>query len=64
MVTFSGSMFFFMGILRFAMETLRGDDRGPIHGGLAPSQMIALCAILIAGSILLVQKTAKHDAHA
>ncbi len=51
------------GILRFAMETLRGDDRGPVYGGLAPSQIIALAAILIAGSILLVQKTAKHDAH-
>jgi phosphatidylglycerol:prolipoprotein diacylglycerol transferase len=52
------------GVLRFAMETLRGDDRGPLHGGLAPSQIIALIAILISGSILLVQATAKHDAHA
>src|SRR5690348_3529795 len=52
------------GILRFAVETLRGDDRGPIYGGLAPSQIIALIAILVAGSILLVQKTTtKHDAH-
>ena len=51
------------GVLRFAMETLRGDDRGPTHGGLAPSQIIALAAILVSGSILLVQKTAKHDAH-
>ncbi len=55
---------FLYGILRFAIETLRGDDRGPIHGGLAPSQIIALIAILISGSILLVQKTTKHDAHA
>ena len=52
------------GILRFAMETLRGDDRGPVYGGLAPSQIIALVAILISGSIFLVQKTTKHDAHA
>jgi phosphatidylglycerol:prolipoprotein diacylglycerol transferase len=52
------------GILRFAMETFRGDDRGPMHGGLAPSQIIALIAILISGSILLVQKTTQHDAHA
>ncbi len=52
------------GALRFAMETLRGDDRGTLHGGLAPSQIIALVAILISGSILLVQKTTNHDAHA
>jgi len=52
------------GLLRFAVEILRGDDRGPLHGGLAPSQIIALIAILIAGSVLLVQKTTKNDAHA
>lgn len=52
------------GGLRFAMETLRGDDRGPIYGGLAPSQIIALVAILVAGSKLLVQMTTKNDAHA
>jgi len=52
------------GILRFAMETLRGDDRGAMIGGLAPSQVIALAAILISGSILLVKTTTKHDAHA
>ena len=52
------------GILRFVMETLRGDDRGALIGGLAPSQIIALAAILISGSILLVKKTAHHDAHA
>ena len=52
------------GTLRFAMETLRGDDRGPLHGGLAPSQIIALMAIVISGSILMVQVTSKHDAHA
>jgi len=51
------------GFLRFWMETLRGDDRGGFIGGLAPSQMIALTAIVIAGSILLVKKTAHHDAH-
>ncbi len=55
---------FLYGVLRFAMETLRGDDRGPVYGGLAPSQIIALAAILIAGSILLVKVTAKNDAHA
>jgi phosphatidylglycerol:prolipoprotein diacylglycerol transferase len=63
-----GSIFwlyvFLYGILRFAMETLRGDDRGPLHGGLSPSQIIALVAMLISGSIFLVQATTKHDAHA
>ena len=52
------------GILRFAMETLRGDDRGPLYGGLAPSQIIALVAILISGSIFLVQVTSQHEPHA
>jgi phosphatidylglycerol:prolipoprotein diacylglycerol transferase len=51
------------GILRFVMETLRGDDRGAMIGGLAPSQIIALTAILISGSVLLVKKTSPHDAH-
>jgi phosphatidylglycerol:prolipoprotein diacylglycerol transferase len=50
------------GLLRFWMETLRGDDRGGYIGGLSPSQMIALAAIVVAGSILLVKKTAQHDA--
>ena len=52
------------GILRFAMETLRGDDRGAMHGGLSPSQLIALAAILVSGSIFLVQATSKHVTHA
>jgi phosphatidylglycerol:prolipoprotein diacylglycerol transferase len=51
------------GVLRFGLETLRGDDRGAMIGGLAPSQMIALVAILISGSILLVKMTSHHDAH-
>jgi phosphatidylglycerol:prolipoprotein diacylglycerol transferase len=53
---------FLYGVLRFAMETLRGDDRGPLHGGLAPSQIIALVAMLVSGSILLVQATSKPNA--
>ena len=53
---------FLYGVLRFAMETLRGDDRGPVYGGLAPSQIIALVAVLISGSIFLVQAAAKNDA--
>ncbi len=52
------------GLLRFAVESLRGDDRGPVHGGLAPSQIIALLAVLVSGSIFLVQTAAKNDAHA
>jgi phosphatidylglycerol---prolipoprotein diacylglyceryl transferase len=63
-----GDIFWFYvllyGILRFMMETLRGDDRGPLYGGLAPSQIIALVAILISGSIFLVQVTSRHDSHA
>ena len=55
---------FLYGSLRFAMETLRGDDRGPVHGGLAPSQIIALIAVLISGSIFLVQTAAQNDHHA
>jgi len=51
------------GLLRFWMETLRGDDRGGLIGGLAPSQIIALAAIVVSGSILLVKKTTPHDAH-
>jgi phosphatidylglycerol:prolipoprotein diacylglycerol transferase len=53
----------FYGMLRFVIEMLRGDDRGAVIGGLAPSQMIALAAIVVAGSTLLVRMTAHHDAH-
>jgi len=63
-----GEIFWFYmllyGLLRFWMETLRGDDRGGMIGGLAPSQIIALAAIVVSGSILLVKMTAQHDAHA
>jgi phosphatidylglycerol:prolipoprotein diacylglycerol transferase len=52
------------GALRFAMELLRGDERGPLLGGLAPSQFIAMSAVLVAGSILIAKKTTPHDAHA
>jgi len=50
------------GLLRFVMEILRGDDRGSLVGGLEPSQIIAMLAILVAGSVLIVKKTAPHDA--
>ena len=63
-----GEVFWFYlllyGALRFVIETLRGDDRGATVGGLAPSQLIALTAILVSGSILLVKKTTQYDAHA
>jgi len=52
------------GILRFAVEFLRGDDRGPTLGGLFPSQIIALIAILVAGSVIIAKQTTKNDAHA
>ncbi len=42
------------GLLRFAMEFFRSDDRGPMVGGLSPSQLVALGMILIAGSFLAV----------
>ena len=39
-------------VLRLIMESLRGDDRGPTIGGLYPSQIIAILAIIVAGSII------------
>jgi phosphatidylglycerol---prolipoprotein diacylglyceryl transferase len=49
-------------VLRFGLEWLRGDDRGPTLGGLYPSQVIALIALLIAGSVLLAQTAALEEA--
>ncbi len=51
------------GALRFVVEFYRGDDRGFIWGGLSPSQIIALTAIVVAGSIFLVRLTTRHDTH-
>jgi hypothetical protein len=48
------------------MELVRGDDRGPTFGGLYPSQVIALVAVLAAGSVLIAQMSAAqktNDAH-
>jgi phosphatidylglycerol:prolipoprotein diacylglycerol transferase len=45
------------GVLRFAMELLRGDDRGPMWADLYPSQIIAVIAILVSSSLLIVQAT-------
>lgn len=56
---------FFYGALRFVMEFFRGDDRGPTFGGLSQGQIIGILAVVIAGSILIAQKTAPrtNDAH-
>jgi phosphatidylglycerol---prolipoprotein diacylglyceryl transferase len=51
------------GFLRFFVEVFRGDERGFILGGLSPSQLIALLAILVAGSIFLVRVASRHDSH-
>ncbi len=51
------------GALRFSIEFLRGDDRGPTVGGLYPSQLIALAAIVVAGSVIIAQTAETHDAH-
>jgi phosphatidylglycerol---prolipoprotein diacylglyceryl transferase len=48
------------GALRFAMEILRGDDRGPTLGGLYPSQLISLSALLLATCVLAAQASAKE----
>ena len=51
------------GILRFGMELLRGDDRGPLWADLYPSQVIALIAILVSASILITQITSSEESH-
>ncbi len=50
------------GLLRFTVEVLRGDDRGPTLGGLSPSQIIAGVSVLIAGGIFVVRVASRHDA--
>lgn len=52
------------GALRFGIEMLRGDDRGPVLGGLHPSQFIALAAFLVSASILIAKAVSPHDANA
>jgi len=47
--------------LRFGVEFLRGDDRGPTVGGLFPSQLIALVGILVASSVLIAQAASKSE---
>jgi phosphatidylglycerol:prolipoprotein diacylglycerol transferase len=51
------------GVLRFGMEMMRGDDRGPLWADLYPSQLIAIAAILVAASILIAQMTASDEIH-
>jgi phosphatidylglycerol:prolipoprotein diacylglycerol transferase len=61
-----GQIFWFYilmyGAGRFAMELVRGDDRGPTLGGLYPSQIIALAAMIVASSVLVAQASIKEDA--
>jgi phosphatidylglycerol:prolipoprotein diacylglycerol transferase len=52
------------GVLRFGMEILRGDDRGPLWADMYPSQVIAIIAILISASILISQvASTSEDMH-
>jgi phosphatidylglycerol---prolipoprotein diacylglyceryl transferase len=53
----------FYGILRFGMEMLRGDDRGPMWAGFYPSQVIAIIAILVSGSLLIAQAASPEESH-
>lgn len=48
------------GSLRFIVEFMRGDDRGPTMGGLYPSQVLALLAVLLAASILIAEVSARE----
>jgi len=47
--------------LRFGVEFARGDDRGPTIGGLYPSQLIALIAMLVSASVLIAQAASKSN---
>jgi phosphatidylglycerol:prolipoprotein diacylglycerol transferase len=51
------------GILRFGMEMLRGDDRGTLFANLYPSQLLALVAILVSGSILIAHVASTGHLH-
>jgi phosphatidylglycerol:prolipoprotein diacylglycerol transferase len=51
------------GLLRFGMELLRGDDRGPIWADLYPSQLIAIVAVLLSASILIAQMASPEEIH-
>lgn len=46
------------GLLRYSVELFRGDDRGAMVATLAPSQWLALAAVLTAGTVLVLQLTA------
>jgi phosphatidylglycerol:prolipoprotein diacylglycerol transferase len=52
------------GLLRFGLELLRGDERGPGAGGLSPSQLIALGAVLVSSSILIARAASQPNANA
>jgi phosphatidylglycerol:prolipoprotein diacylglycerol transferase len=42
------------GVLRYSVELFRGDDRGVVVAGLYPSQWIAVAAILVAATALII----------
>jgi len=54
------------GVLRYSVETFRGDDRGVVLAGLQPSQWIAVAAILIAATMLVIRYATsdRHHGHA
>ncbi|MBI5246107.1 MAG: prolipoprotein diacylglyceryl transferase [Elusimicrobia bacterium] len=45
--------------LRFAVEFLRGDDRGAFTFGLSPSQWVALVAAVVTAAVLAARRRAK-----
>ena len=45
--------------LRFAVEFLRGDDRGAFTLGLSPSQWVALAAVVVTAAVLATRRRAK-----
>jgi phosphatidylglycerol---prolipoprotein diacylglyceryl transferase len=51
------------GFLRLGVEMLRGDNRGPTLAGLFPSQIIAIIAILVAGSLLIAHAASPSESH-
>jgi phosphatidylglycerol:prolipoprotein diacylglycerol transferase len=51
------------GLLRFAVEIVRGDDRGPMFADLYPSQLLSIVAVLVSASILIAQITSDEEIH-
>jgi len=49
------------GTMRFAMEFLRGDDRGPMFLGLSQGQIISLILIAAAGAVYLFKQNETNN---